>query len=123
MKQVLRRHRGIFATLALVSLVSGGAGSSWYFLTVHLPHPRDASPEQLLRWMVQRELRNESPDVQLALVDRLEAELTSRSKLDGVASQLSDGQRRQLPVLNVDGRTFLHAYTSAFGIFGEVDSA
>lgn len=92
----MRRHRGILAILALFSLVVGGAGGSWYFVFVHLPHPRQASPQQLLRWMVQRDLAAERYDVQLALVDQLEQELKNELRVDDVEARLNTEQQQQL---------------------------
>lgn len=92
----MRRHRGILTTLALISLVTGGAGTGWYLTFVHLPHPRHASSRQLLRWMVQRDLRAEPHAVRLALADRLEQELRKDLRVRDQAARLSTAQRKQL---------------------------
>ncbi|MCH7724995.1 MAG: hypothetical protein IH991_00740 [Planctomycetes bacterium] len=72
----------------------GGVG--WYLLVVHLPNPRDASREQLLRWLVQRNLAEEPLETQVALVDRLRVEIEGDIDVCQQANSLSDEQREQL---------------------------
>lgn len=97
LKQGVRRHRGILATLVLSGLVAGGTATTWYFQVVDLPHPSHASSEQLLRWVVQRDLESETPDVRLALVDRLVAELNNSGlRVDRNIDGLSERQKQTL---------------------------
>lgn len=92
----MRRHRGILAVLTLLALAAASAGAGWYYFLYQLPHPRDADKSQLFRWLVQREIVDEPYEIQVALIDRLEAELPDVSELDDATSQLDGHQREQL---------------------------
>jgi len=92
----LRRHRGILAVLTLLALAAASAGSGWYYFLYQLPHPRDANKSQLFRWLVQREIADEPYEIQVALIDRLEAELPEAAELDDATSELDGHQREQL---------------------------
>jgi hypothetical protein len=92
----VRRQRGILAVFTLFALATAFASAGWYFFFHQLPHPQDATRNQLFRWLVQRELAGEPFEVQVALVDRLERELHEGLSVADAAEELSQRQREQL---------------------------
>lgn len=92
----LRQHRGILAVLTLLALAGASVGAGWYYFFHQLPHPRDATRHQLFRWVVQRDVASEPYEIQVALVDRLEAELPKAMELNKAASRLAPHHREQL---------------------------
>jgi hypothetical protein len=92
----VRIHRGILATVLLAALgLSGLAVGSYYWL-LQLPHPSVATRDQLFRWLVLRDVAAEPPDVQQALVDRLQEELLAGLDANSNAEVLNERLRDQL---------------------------
>ena len=59
-----KNRRGILWLLVLVALVAAGIGTAIPFLQPRLPDPAVASRDELLRWLVARDLAKESPQTQ-----------------------------------------------------------
>lgn len=91
-----RRHRGLLTLVTLIAFGGASAAVAWYVLLVRLPEPSVASRPQLLRWLVLRDLEYESPEIQLALVDRLETEISADDLGPDGTAFLSDSQRARL---------------------------
>jgi len=97
----VEKNRGLILLSAIIALVAVIAFVIWYFMAMQLPHPSEANREQLFRWLVLRDVSRQPKDVQVALVDRLEEELSKGiNAADGVRS-LTDAQR-QLVQMNID---------------------
>jgi hypothetical protein len=73
MKKMLYNRRGILAIVALLGCVAVAIGAV-PFLYPSLPDPEKADQQQLLHWLVLRDLGQESPARQLTLALRLESE-------------------------------------------------
>lgn len=74
------RRRRLFALVILACLAA--AGCSTWLMVFQLPHPRSANRDQLLRWLVLRDVANESEEIQIALIDRIEEELLAGIEID-----------------------------------------
>ena len=61
-----------------------------------LPHPKDASREQLVHWLVLRDLRGEPEELRLVLVRRLEEEFGEGVDWKGLSGQLSQSQQQRI---------------------------
>ena len=84
----------IVGLVAAATIVA--AGATWYLLAVRLPDPRTASRAGLGRWLVLRDVSAEPREVQLALVDRLQAELKSGLAAESASVPLAPAYRLRL---------------------------
>ena len=83
----------VFAGIAILA-VAGTAGWQWYF---QLPAPQRATNQQVLRWLVFKDLEQESLETRVALVDRLqEMPAESFNQNQGGKPQLSASYRERL---------------------------
>ncbi len=90
---VMTTRRSIPLILILVATAALTAG---FFYQPSLPHPRDADREQLVRWLVSRDLRGESNELRLALVQRLEEEFSAEMDWDSMSDRLTQPQQKRL---------------------------
>jgi hypothetical protein len=77
MKKLLYKRRGILALLALVAVVTAALGGAIPYFYRDLPEPAKANRDELLRWLIVKDLAEEPPATQLALAERLEVEFGS----------------------------------------------
>ena len=84
------------STLLIVILVATAAVTAGVIWATALPHPRDASRDQLVHWLVLRDLRTEPAELRLALVRRLEEEFAENVDWDGVSEQLTQSQQQRV---------------------------
>jgi hypothetical protein len=89
-----RRIVTLWLMLLLVLLATGGVAAA--FLFSGLPDPAVANRDQLLRWLVARDLSKESPETRLVLVRRLDEEFATGIDWESLAGQMSEGHREQL---------------------------
>lgn len=94
---MLIRHRGMLTLLTLVVLAGVLVTASGWLVTARV-EPATASRGQIMRYLVLADLRTESPETQVAWVDRLQQELSGDFTTAGgdAATQLSDGYRQRL---------------------------
>ncbi|MEE2640009.1 MAG: hypothetical protein VX768_05235 [Planctomycetota bacterium] len=89
-------RRNIAFALVLFGLVGTSLGMVYWRFT-NLPHPRDASHNQLLYWVVLRDLNQYDRPIQLALVDRFAGEATAIFGKKGQSgASLSPAQNERL---------------------------
>jgi hypothetical protein len=91
----LKNRRGIVWLLVLLAVLATGVGAVPLFMS-GLPDPAVANREELLRWIVARDLAKESPETCLVLVNRLEAEFGTGVDWESLDGRLSEAQREQL---------------------------
>jgi len=91
-----KTRRGILWLLLLAALLAAGVGAAVPFLTSGLPDPTVADRDELLRWLVTRDLAKESPKTRLVLIQRLEQEFRSGVDWDALNRQTTEAQRKQL---------------------------
>jgi hypothetical protein len=96
MKALLHKHRGILALLALLVLVGVALGGAIPFIYRDLPEPAKANRQDLLRWLITKDIAKETPAIQLTLASRLEAEFGSGVDWTAFQGKLNDSQRKQL---------------------------
>jgi hypothetical protein len=92
----MTRRRLILWLLLLAALIATGIGATVPFLVPRLPSPELANRDELLRWIVARDLAKESPETCLALIRRLEEEYRDGIDWDAVDGKITDAQREQL---------------------------
>ncbi|MEE9603559.1 MAG: hypothetical protein V3V75_09655, partial [Thermoguttaceae bacterium] len=80
----------------ILILVATAALTAGFFYQPSLPHPRDADREQLVRWLVLRDLRGESGELRLALIQRLEQEFSAEVDWDSMSDRLTQSQQQRL---------------------------
>lgn len=93
----MTRQRGIIrlATFLAICLVLGIiAGSAWVYSS-QLPAPEYANRDELLRWLVTRDLGQESAHTRAVLARRLDDEFVDVD-WEGLGGQMSVEHRRQL---------------------------
>lgn len=90
------RRRGTLAVFVLILMGVVGAGSAWSVWAWRLPSPSEANREQLLRWLVLRDVSAETAEIQRTLVNRLVDELKDDTTMTGQAVELSDSYRERL---------------------------
>jgi hypothetical protein len=84
----------LWLALLLALLATGGVAAA--FLFSGLPDPAVANRDQLLRWLVARDLAKESPETCRVLVRRLDEEFASGVDWESLSDQMSEGHRKQL---------------------------
>ena len=91
-----KNRRGVLWLLLLAALLAAGIGAVVPFLTSGLPDPAVANRDELLRWLVTRDLAKEPPETRLVLVQRLDEEFRSGVDWDALNRQTTEAQRKQL---------------------------
>lgn len=85
----MNKRNVIIGAAVLLGLIGTALGVV-YIKFVNLPHPKEASHNQLMYWVVMRDLKDHNNEVQLALVDRFAAEAKEIfSKSTSGSTQLS----------------------------------
>lgn len=82
-----------------VLLLPVGGGVAYFVQRIvcpPLPDPAVADRDQLVRWLVLRDLSQESPETRRVLVERLEAEFRGAPNWSQVADRLNESQREVL---------------------------
>jgi hypothetical protein len=83
--------------LSLTALLAAGIGAAVPFLASSgLPDPAVANREELLRWLITRDLAKESAKTRLALVQRLEEEFRRGVDWEALRGKTTEAQRKQL---------------------------
>ncbi|MFT5523559.1 MAG: hypothetical protein ACI9HK_001507 [Pirellulaceae bacterium] len=94
------KHRGLLSMAALLSVAIVGGIVGWAMWSTSLPHPTAASREQIMQWLVLRELPAEPEEISVALVDRIQAEIGTGIDTAG-STELSTAYKQQLSA-NID---------------------
>lgn len=90
----MNKRKPIIGAVVLLGLIGTALGVV-YIKFVNLPHPKEASHNQLMHWVVMRDLKDHNNEIQLALVDRFAAEAKvifskSTSNSTQLSKQMSD---------------------------------
>jgi hypothetical protein len=96
MRTILYKHRGILALLAFLVFVAAALGGVISIFNRDLPDPAKANREELLRWLIAKDLAKETPATQLALAKRLEEEFGSGVDWAKYQAKIDEPQRKQL---------------------------
>ena len=92
----MRSYRGILTVLVLAALlVSAGIAAIRLFYPP-LPHPAEANREELIRWLVVRDLGAEPVEIRQALASRLEGEFGAGLDWDAMGERLDQSQRKRV---------------------------
>jgi hypothetical protein len=92
----MRKPAKIALWIPLVALCAATIGGAFFLYAKRLPSPQSADIRGLLRWLVTRDLSQESDDTQEQLLARLERELAHGLELGDARDRLTDQQREQL---------------------------
>jgi hypothetical protein len=90
------RRRGILIALLLVLSATASLAVAVAALIQRLPDPNTADRRGLFRWLVECNLKEESPDLQLTILHRVERELVTGVDFRDVMAVLDPDQRRLL---------------------------
>lgn len=93
---LMKNRRRVLGLLLLTALLAAGVGATLPFLSSGLPDPAVANHDELLQWIVARDLTLESPKTRLVLAQRLEQQLCEGIDWDSLNKQTTEAQRRQL---------------------------
>jgi hypothetical protein len=96
MKKVFSNRRGFLALLALLIFVAAALGGAIPFIYHDLPYPAKANRQELFRWLIAKDLAQESSSTRLALAQRLESEFASGLDWNSVEAKIDDSQRTLL---------------------------
>lgn len=96
MQKPLLKRRGFLALFAFLLVVTAVIGGTIPFFYRDLPEPAKANRQELLRWLITKDLAKEPPERVLALGERLEAEFASGVDWSKYQSKLDEAQRKQL---------------------------
>lgn len=83
----------VFLLPAVIGVTLLGAAPLWHY---RLPSPEDSDRDQLLRWLVTRDLGQESAAVRGALIERIEEEFRQEFDWNAVSGRMEVEHRRQL---------------------------
>ncbi len=84
------------ASLAFLMFVAAALGGAISIFNRNLPDPTKANREELLRWLISKDLSRETPATQLALAERLEAEFGAGVDWAAFQAKIDAPQRKQL---------------------------
>jgi hypothetical protein len=96
MMKMFPKRRGILVLLAILILVTAAVGGAIPFLPRGLPDPAKATRDELLRWLITKDLAKEPPPTQLAIARRLETEFAAGVDWSSFKDRIDDSQCRQL---------------------------
>jgi len=91
-----RRRVLILTTMLLGGILAGGSLAALWWLRPSLPPPEKADRDQLIGWLVTRDLAEEPFQTRQALARRLEEEFRGQVDWEATGRELSLAQRRQL---------------------------
>ena len=92
-----RRYRvPVLVLLLLLGVVVGGGVAAWRWTERPLEPPEKADREELIRWLVTRDLALQPGQTRRALARRLEEEFQGDVDWDAAGRKLNVSQRRQL---------------------------
>lgn len=86
--------RKLIVSVLIFTLLVGVCGAAWCYWTLRLPAPSACTDEQLYRWLALRDMSVESPETQLALIDRFEEILVAES--DERPAEIPSSYQRQV---------------------------
>ncbi len=92
----MNKRRGILTFLMILVLGVAAGLSATHAWRLRLPDPDRCDREQLLQWLVAREIGHEPRQIQEALVGRLEEEILVGIEAGQAAAALSDQRRERL---------------------------
>ena len=93
---MINRRRGILVGLVLTGAALASLAAAVAALIQRLPDPETADRRGLIRWLIERDLREQPWDLRLRLVSRVEQELLAGVDLREVATMLNADQCRRL---------------------------
>jgi hypothetical protein len=93
---MVRNHRGSLAIIVAAALLMAGVAAAIVVWHNRLPDPATADRDGLFRWLITRDLSQESPETQLTLARRLEEECRDGLDCRSAAASLTDEQRTRL---------------------------
>jgi len=93
----VRSPRGILTVLSAGALLIAGVATALVYASWRLPDPAVADRDQLLRWLVTRDLSQEPVQTRQSLAQRLEREFSGTAvNWDVARSRMSDAHRQRL---------------------------
>jgi hypothetical protein len=90
------RRRGLLVGLFLAGAALASLATAAVVMIQRLPDPETADRRGLIRWLIERDLREQPWDLRLRLVSRVEQELLAGVDLREVAALLNADQCRRL---------------------------
>jgi hypothetical protein len=96
MRKMSKKRRGILVFLVLIVLVAGTIVAAIPFFFRNLPEPAKANQQELLCWLVVKDLDKETSATQLALAQRLESEFAAGVDWTKYRSKIDEPERKQL---------------------------
>ena len=91
-----KNRRGILWLALLATLLAVGVAAAMPFFRSRLPDPAVANRDELLRWLVTRDLAEETPQTRLLLIQRLQQEFHSGVDWDALKRKTNEAQRKRL---------------------------
>ncbi len=92
----MRGNGRVLMILVVVVLLIGGGVRAAFLFYPSLPDPADANRDELLQWLVVRDLRDESPETLEVLGQRLEEEFSTGFDWETEENRLDESQRERV---------------------------
>ena len=93
---MIRGRYGLLTAVVVVAMLSVAAGAGFFMVYSGLPDPSVASREELLHWLVLRDLAEESDDIRLKIVSRADTEFEKVGDLHATIEALEPARRQML---------------------------
>lgn len=87
---MIRSRYGLLIALTVVAMLGVATGAGLFMVYAPLGDPASATPEQLLRWLVTRDLSKEPAALQQAFVHRVEDELGQPDDLTALTTTVAE---------------------------------
>ena len=92
----MRIRRGILAILLVAAVLAAAGFVAVPFFRPRLPHPEVADRDELVRWLVVRDLSAEPAETRRVLVRRLEEEFYTGLDWENLCERLDQSQRKRV---------------------------
>ena len=93
---MIRGRYGLLIAAVVVAMLSAAAGAGFLMVYSPLPDPSVANRQELLRWLVLRDLSKESTEIRQAILGRVDAEFERVDDLCVTIENLDDSRRQML---------------------------
>ncbi len=93
---MIRRPYGLLIVVAMIVMLSVAVGAGLMVVYPRLPDPSVATRQDLLRWLVLRDLSKESAEIRQKILSRLDTEFETFDDLDTTIESLEPSHRQML---------------------------
>ncbi len=93
---MIRGRYGLLIAGVVIAMLSVAAGAGFLMVYVPLPDPAVATRQELFRWLVLRDLSQESMEIRQKILSRVDIEFKDADDLGSTIQNMDDSRRRML---------------------------